>query len=218
MKKKSIILTIILLAMIIVFGLVFGTRLFSEKNYDNTLEPYIKEVVDEEVVVSGDIAYVDRQILINLKKSSARKKLENWIKEDGGIIVGEIPISNTYQIEFPEGTSKEDLERIAAQLEKKKEVEMAILHYAYLNDTDEINYSNEDWTKTQGREPNKPFSDESKIWDSLYPDGPNWWAEAIWLSGIGNMDVKFSDVNVGIIDSVFDTTHKDFEGGNHDDD
>ena len=212
MKKKSIILTIILLAMIIVFGLVFGTRLFSEKNYDNTLEPYIKEVVDEEVVVSGDIAYVDRQILINLKKSSARKKLENWIKEDGGIIVGEIPISNTYQIEFPEGTSKEDLERIAAQLEKKKEVEMAILHYAYLNDTDEINYSNEDWTKTQGREPNKSFSDESKIWDSLYPDGPNWWAEAIWLSGIGNMDVKFSDVNVGIIDSVFDTTHKDFEG------
>lgn len=212
MKKLSIILSVILAASIILLGIVWKTTENREKRYQLEKEPFIKEVTDEDVVVTGDTAYVDCQILVNLEKISARRKLEKWIKEDGGIIVGEIPVTNTYQIEFPEGTSKDNLERIAEQLEKKKEVEIAILHYAYRYDTDEIKYDGEPWIKTHGDDPEEKFSDTSTKWNSLYPDGPNWWAEAIWLSEVGNLDVQFSDINVGIIDSMFDTANKDLEG------
>ncbi len=112
MKKLSIILSVILAASIILLGIVWKTTENKEKRYQLEKEPFIKEVTDEDVVVTGDTAYVDCQILVNLEKISARRKLEKWIKEDGGIIVGEIPVTNTYQIEFPEGTSKDDLESI----------------------------------------------------------------------------------------------------------
>ena len=209
MKKITIFLSIIVVSILLGCCLYYLKNIYFENTDNIEVDPYIKGISDEDIVISGDVAYVDTQILVNLRKGSAKKKLEKWVEKDGGVIVGEIPISHTYQIEFPEGTSKEELEGIAKNLEKNKEVEIAILHYAYLGETDSIHYSSEPWTSTEGNDPMTPFSEEGTIWNTVYPDGPNWWAEAIWLSGIGNIDAEFSEINVGIIDSMFDTSHPD---------
>lgn len=120
-------------------------------------------------------------------------------------------MSGTYQVEFPEGKSQDELEEIISVLEQKECVEQAIIHYASLSESESFGYSNESWSPTEGQEANKPFEENGTRWDVLYPDGPNWWAEAIWLPGIDDMDVEFSAVNVGIVDSMFDTAHPDLK-------
>lgn len=47
--------------------------------------------------------------------------------------------------------------------------------------------------------------------DESNPDGLNWWAEAIHMLSVWNMDLDLQTVKVGIIDSMFDITHEDFK-------
>ena len=78
MKKLIIILSIVVISMLLGCGLYYVKNMYSENLGDIEADPYIKGISDDEIVISGDIAYVDSQILVNLKKSSAKKKLEKW--------------------------------------------------------------------------------------------------------------------------------------------
>ena len=212
MKKQFTIRSIISIALVIIFAFIIGKKIyFKAADSGINAEPYIKNVSDKDIVVSGETAYVDSQILVNMKAGTSKKQLTNWVKKYGGVIVGEIPVSFTYQVEFPAGMSQKELEDIIDFLEQQEQVDLAILHYATLKDVESIGYSDEEWTPTEGQTPNTPFEETDDTWDSVYPDGPNWWAEAIWLSGIGNMDIEFCPIKVGIVDTMFDTSHPDIE-------
>ena len=58
-------------------------------------------------------------------------------------------------------------------------------------------------------EPTKSW--KKSLRDESNPDGLNWWAEAIHMLSVWNMDLDLQTVKVGIIDSMFDITHEDFK-------
>ncbi len=211
-RKLFLLISAAVIVPVIIAIFAFKEELISITLNHNSDKPYIKEIGDEDIVREGDTIYVDSQILVNLADGASKSDFEKLVKKEGGVIVGEIPISNTFQIEYPNGKSKKELDEIVAVLEKEPQVEMAILHYAYMEQYESFDYTHDSWEPSDGNKPRNTFFDTKQKWDSLNPEGPNWWAEAIWLSGVQHIDWDFKEVKIGIIDSMFDTTHPDLSG------
>lgn len=211
-RIKLFLIAAAVLSMVVIIAVIgLKDRFITEEINNKQAELYIKSISDNDIVISQDTAYVDSQILVTLSKKASRKWLEKWIKKYDGSIVGEIPVSNTFQIEFADGKSQVELETIIKNLKEQDEIEMAVLNYASRWKIDNIDYIGEPWTATNGNNPEEAFEEKEVEWDSLYPDGSNWWAEAIWLSGVGNLDVESTEIKVGIIDTMFDTAHLDLQ-------
>lgn len=63
--------------------------------------------------------------------------------------------------------------------------------------------------------PNDPFDNfdmTSPKWDELNPQGSNWWLEAIQARQAWDYADYFNKINIGIVDSGFDTNHSELSG------
>lgn len=178
---------------------------YLEANRHGGFEAYYEPFSDEDVVLDAEIPYVDSQLLLTAAPDAAFKDVKSLIRQYGGEIVGYISISNDYQIVFPEGKEYAELTAIADELAKDELIKTAMPHYVAEIDTDTVDYKNDPWIDSD-----HPKDTSGSEWTSL-PDGNNWWAEAIGMPEVWASDTKLGEVKVGIIDSMFDTDHKDLK-------
>lgn len=129
-------------------------------------------------------------------------------KKENGTITGYISDTNDYQIKFTDGRTYHELETLVKELQKSSLIEDATLSFVAPLDTGSVNYKEDPWLDS-----NNPEDTSGKNWDDTNPDGKNWWAEAIHMPSVWNMDLDLKPVKVGIIDSMFDTANEDLDEG-----
>ena len=178
----------------------------SETEEDTGFEAYYKSITDDEVVFENDTAYVDSQILITAADGTTKEQVEEIVKDQGGTVVGYISISNDYQIEFDESKTYNELEEIIEAWEQDDRFESVNLNQVFQASADSVDYRNDPWIDAYNASDTSGFE-----WSEVEPDGNNWWAEAIMMPSVWDMDVEFQPVKVGIYDSMFDTDNEDLD-------
>lgn len=154
-------------------------------------EPSADHIVFDET--TGDY-FVDNEILITGQENATREEIEQIIGEINGVVVGCIEITNDYQVEISEVMTISELNEIVEQLNENEAIDEAMLHYLYEVEFDAVPNDSK-WS--------------SEEWSSDYPEGINWGVEAINAMGAWEHYDQMSYVKVGIIDSMFDTSHED---------
>lgn len=167
-------------------------------------EAYYQKVSDDEIVVENQACFVDSQILLTATEGVSQSQIEKLVKKKGGSIVGYISISNDYQIIFSEGKTYEELDAIISEWSNNDNVEAVSLNYAIQIDTDSIDYTKDPWIDADNAS-----NTSGSEWSETAPEGNNWWAEAIMMPSVWNMDTEFQPVKVGIYDTMFDTDNED---------
>ena len=81
---------------------------------------YYKEARDRDIVSDPESGYkyVMNQLLISCEMGTPRAEIEKICKELNAEIVGYIPLSSDFQIEFKEGKSYKELKEEAERIEK----------------------------------------------------------------------------------------------------
>lgn len=199
MKKNYAFLSCFIMAFVLV-----GCE--QTKESTDSFEAYYQAVTAEEVVYEEGQAFIDSQVLLTAADGASKKQIEKLVKRQDGEIVGYISISNDYQITFPAGKTYEQLNEVIHKWEQEKIVEVASLRYVTKLEPASIDYTNDPWIDADN--PNNTSGSE---WNELNPDGNNWWAEAIMMPSVWNMDLELEKVKVGIYDTMFDVENEDLD-------
>lgn len=120
--------------------------------------------------------------------------------------MGYISITNDYQIDFAESRTYEELLGIIDELEDNPDIESAGLNHAGRVSTDAIDYRKDPWMDDANAE-----DASGSEWSEDSPEGNNWWAEAVMMPSVWDMDIEFQPVKVGIYDTMFDTDNRDLK-------
>lgn len=143
--------------------------------------------------VEQGVTFVNNEVLVTIDSSKNKQKLENYISQIGGTIVGEIPELADYQILLDKEYDIHELQAIITELSKQEWVVSADPNYCIKIDTQYIP-NDKKW---------------SKKWDDV-PDGTNWGVEAIDIQEAWDYQSNMTTtVNVGVIDNMFDVNHED---------
>ena len=204
-KKYAVKLVAIISAIVILFGSVGGYFIWRSKN--RKIEAYFKPFSYEDIVFpeTGD-AYIKNELILKAAKKASFKNIKNMVEEAAGEIVGYISISNDYQVEFSDEKDQEELSDIINQWTGNALVASVDFHYVYESDGSIYDYTHDEWWDyTKGDKPD----DFEEDWNIYAPNGNNWGVESVWMPLVWEKDVDFSDIKVGIIDTVFDDDHPD---------
>ena len=213
-KPKNLALKLSLLGVLlvgIVLGSVFAIRAMMNKRKDT---PFFKMFLNKDVGMTGRALYVKNQLLIHGTKDATESKIKKLVKEKNGSVVGSIPISRDYQIEFPDVTSKDQLDRIIDEWNGNDLVASVKLHYVF-GSHGGFFYEDNPWKDDNNED--EPYGSDLE-WNIYQPDGNNWAVESVWAPKIwqdiedrqsSGAASEYSGVNVGILDSTIDPTHKD---------
>lgn len=206
-KRRYIVISSIII--LIIAAVVFALN--NRRQEDEIIAAYQPLSQEDIVYEEGDL-FVDSQILITAETDTAYSDIEKIAEKYDGKIVGYISISNDYQIEFPEGTTYSQLSEIIENEKTSEGIEQISLNYVYETDASTINYEEDPWIPDSD-----PDDDSGAEWSELQPEGANWWAEAVCLPSVWDLTIwdkpsNYTAVNIGIIDSYFDTTNKELEG------
>lgn len=171
-------------------------------------EAYCKEITSENIAQEDGVYYSDSSVLLTAEEGVSFEQISKLAAEVGGEISGYISSTNDYQIFFSEKKTFEELKAAAAQLKEKSGVEYASPEYASQIDSSKVNYTSDPWIDA-----NKDSDNTGRDWEEDKPSGSNWWAEAIGMPSVWNMDLNTETVKVGVIDTCFDTTNEDLDQG-----
>lgn len=143
--------------------------------------------------VEQGVTFVNNEVLVTIDSSKNKQKLENYISQIGGTIVGEIPKLADYQILLDKEYDIHELKAIVTELSEQEWVVTAVPNYCIKIDTQYVP-NDKKW---------------SKKWDDV-PDGTNWGVEAIDIQEAWDYQSNMTTtVNVGVIDDMFDVNHED---------
>ena len=169
-------------------------------------EAYCMPISSDDVAVEDGVFYTDTHILLTAVSTVTFKEIESLVKKLDGTIIGYISSTNDFQISFSEHKTFQELERLVKELNNNPIIEEASLEYLAELDNYSIPYTNDPWTDA-----NNPSDLSGLAWDETQPKGNNWWAEAIGMPSVWNMDIEFQTVKVGLIDTMFDITNEDLD-------
>ena len=173
---------------------------------DDGLVAYYQAIDPDTVVESGDYHYVDGQILVTGVADATYDELEALLAQSGGEIVGYLSVTNDYQVDLAGDLSYDELVALCAELEQNELVESASVAYVEEATTDSVDYTADPWIDADDA------SDTSgSVWSATDASGKNWWAEAIGMVSVWEMDLDLATVKVGIIDSMFDLCNEDLD-------
>ncbi|MDY2938607.1 MAG: S8 family serine peptidase [Fusicatenibacter sp.] len=208
-KGLKILFGLILSVIIVVFVLfamaVKRQMSINEEQKENTApeEAYYKTFEKEEIRYENGILYVDSRLLLTAEEGIAYSEIEKKVQSVGGEIIGYIPLTGDYQIQFQEKDYAE-LEKLIGELKGTNEIAEATLENVIEMGFDSVDYETDPWISAA-----YPADRSGRSWSTFFPDGANWWAEAIGMPQVWKMDQDFAQVNVGLIDSYFDRTNED---------
>ena len=149
---------------------------------------------EENIVEDADtgITFVNNEILITLTSANYEYQLVEYLQTIGGQIVGEITELAEYQILLNDVYSYPDIETLVKNIEQFDWIASVSPNYTLKMD---VSYTPND----------KKWKNE---WEDV-PDGDNWGMEAIDAPGAWEYRNQLQNVNIGILDNMFDTKHED---------
>lgn len=171
-----------------------------EKAGETLLIPEELSLSPEELCYRDTVCYVDSQLLLTAEEGTKYTDIKALVRKAGGKIIGCIPFSGDYHIDFPRGKTWEELETLRGSWEEEDFVERVTLHRVFPSDERSPDYRKDSWN-----------GDDN--WNQQKPSGSNWWAEAVRLPEVWELDI-WDDLpkgapKLGIIDDSFDTNHED---------
>lgn len=138
--------------------------------------------------VEQGVTFVNNEVLVTIDSSKNKQKLESYISQMGGTIVGEIPELTDYQILLDKEYNIHELQKIVTALNEQEWVISAVPNYCIKIDTQYVP-NDKKW---------------SKKWDDV-PDGTNWGVEAIDIQEAWDYQSNMTTtVNIGVIDNIVD--------------
>lgn len=143
-------------------------------------------------IEGSGLFFVNNEVLVLLESQEHKPQLESILSEIGGKIVGELPLVAQYQILLDVPRSAEDMENLCEELKAQEWVTNAFLNYAF--ELDEQYYPDD-----------KRWVDK---WGDI-PMGENWGLEAIDAPVAWEHRDEMVSLNVGLIDTMFNTSHED---------
>lgn len=135
--------------------------------------------------------YINNVITIFANDNTDENTLNTILKNFGGEIVGRS--SNIYDVRLNNDYTLDEIEAICDKLEKYDEISFAHAHYV-------TNITN-----------NTSIRDSIKAYE-IWEDTGNWGIEAIEVPSAWNYKERFSDINIGVVDTGFDLAHEDLKG------
>lgn len=135
--------------------------------------------------------YINNIITIFANDNTDENNLNTILKNFGGEIVGRS--SNIYDIKLNSEYTLDEIEAICDKLEKYNEISFAHAHYV-------TNITN-----------NTSIRDSINAYE-IWEDTGNWGIKAIEVPSAWNYKERFSDINIGVVDTGFDLTHEDLKG------
>lgn len=151
--------------------------------------------------IDSGTAYVNNKIAVFVSDETEFSEKRSAFEEIGGTVVGWSTPIDLYVVQFALPMSYEKVLSKCEEIGDMDAVELAIPVVARKS--------------VQNATPNDSFDpspDESIVWDEKKPAGRNWWLEAINARQAWDYSKYFSNINIGIVDGGFDTSHEELEG------
>lgn len=174
-------------------------------------------IVPKDMSISeADINYEEGQLIVDsqivLTSTEAKyKTIEKLVKKKEGKIIGYIPFSGDYQIDFPDGKTYEELKGIIETWREEEQIESVSFNQVFQVSENSVDYQSDPWIDTSKED----TEDQDTEWSEANPDGTNWWAEAIQMPTVWDMDMwndlSGKNIKIGVMDSVFDVEQEDLD-------
>lgn len=139
------------------------------------------------------IGFVNNELLVIINSNSSEKELKQVLEEIDGKIVGKFDKINYYQVQLGSVYGYEELQNIADTLTENSIIADARVNYAF--PASEASYIPND-----------------KEWETSWKEktaGNNWGVEAIDAASAWEYKDLMTDVNIGVMDTMFYTGHED---------
>ena len=175
-----------------------GIEANNEYNLEDIGKAYFKDIesINDIATDQNGMQYVKNQFLVTAYNDVPYATMEALGDTYDADIVGYIELTNDYQFEITYDVAAEDIYDIVAELSSNSNVEFASINPVIESDFDFA--------------PNDPWNiNETIDWSVTNPAGSNWGVEAIDALGAWEYKEQMSEVNIGIIDSMFDIGHDD---------
>ncbi len=149
----------------------------------------------QENIVSNDagICFVNNELLLTLEDNFSQDDFEDILLKYDAKIVGEIESLNYYQIQFESTKTYEEICQLIDGLTEYDLIKNAEANHAFRLDSNELITNDSEW---------------KDLWGNV-PSGLNWGVEAIEADEAWKYGKKLDSVNIGIMDTMFYTEHKD---------
>lgn len=173
--------------------------------------PELVEVAQDE---ETGLIFASNILLVYFADEASDADKADVVQSVGGTVVGRNNFTNMLQL-MVEPVTLEDASRISDQVEEDfpKTVVMAMFDLGFTGSS--LSY-NDPWeVKQNGSQNGQPVkvTRGPEGWDESAPKGTNWGLEAIEaLSAWELYGAEFKPIRVGVVDTVFDTTHEDLNG------
>lgn len=165
-----------------------------------------QEFTDKDVVYTDEhIPYVDSQIVLTGTEDSDYAKIQKRVEKYDGQIVGYLPVTKDYQIQF-DGKNDKELKQIVEDFSSWDQIEDAGLHEVF--QVSEQTQDGQDSSSDKKQRNNNqvwegdPWNGAS--WSISNPDkeDENWWAEAIRMPEVWRMNhaIEYEPVKVGVFE------------------
>lgn len=170
-KGLKILFGLILSVIIVVFVLfamaVKRQMSINEEQKENTApeEAYYKTFEKEEIRYENGILYVDSRLLLTAEEGIAYSEIEKKVQSVGGEIIGYIPLTGDYQIQFQEKDYAE-LEKLIGELKGTNEIAEATLENVIEMGFDSVDYETDPWISAA-----YPADRSGRSWSTFFPDG-----------------------------------------------
>lgn len=212
MKKKYIIgilIPLLIIGIVIIGFILFEkTKTLKKENEMTGFQAFYEPTNPEDVEENNGLYYDKTKILLTAIDDADYSEIKSLVETENGIITGYISDTNDYQIKFSDKQTYQELEEIIEKLKNSYLIEDANMSLVAPIDIDSVNYNEDSWLDANNTE-----DVSGKDWDESNPEGNNWWAEAIHMPSVWNMDLDLQPVRVGIIDTMFDVENKDLDEG-----
>ncbi len=154
---------------------------------------YYSDFNMENVAESDGIRYLNNEMIIHAVSGSDKNSVLALISDYNGRIVGEIQVTDTYQVRFPKVYSYEELMQIKDKLEASPVVSWCSANTVFEEEPDYFPVSDTKWHNE---------------WNEGEASGLNWGVEAIHAPEAWDYRDQMDYVDVGVIDCCF-RNHED---------
>lgn len=162
---------------------------------------FIGEIDDGDIeAVDESSGYVKNTVMIIFDEDAGFFSRLDALKESGGVTIGSIPDLELCVIR----TAPTDLDGLMALCDKLS------AHDAVAAAT--ISPARKLETQYTPDDPFTEYDWHEEHWNESSPYGNNWWLEAIDARGAWGYDSLYENIDIGVVDGGFDTTHVELDG------
>lgn len=162
---------------------------------------FFNEIDDSDVVaINEERGFIRDKLAVFVSPDMKFSEKVNLITACGGIVSGWCMPSDLFVISYPNMTYDQAVSK-CEKIEKLNGVELAVPVMASKTEPDVTPSDSFDIQ-------NEPDFD----WNEIVPSGSNWWLEAIEARQAWDYEDYFSKINIGVLDSGFETEHPELSG------